>query len=503
MTYSVVWVLPKEDRIMEIISIDEIRNYDVLVIKKIPSRPEKSNDSSGELADLYEEKEENEAGKATIEFYDSDHVGNNRLRVMLSIPSNGQESSDEISYISRRVVNSICHECEPPGRFLQWQDGENNFANLGDGDDAVEVVRGLLQGQDTSFKYETYTEEETPKESLEDRTDQLTSSVKSIDLADRRFSVSGVFKFASRMRSGRNLTEKHSTDKEKPETTDSDSGDEKKRPRRPSLLRRSLDLTRTIFKSGEKSDDTGKKKFRLGLSRRNSKTSLKDITSYSKGRDIQTSDLNEYDVLTTFTPIFSILPTDNVGNNRIRVMMDMQRQRYNNPNTTDEEKYVIAKEIYSHTIQGGFSGRFVTKSEVKKDTHVELTENLAIGVVSWCLDSTKPQYHKSNSIADLSEPEPATEYSFDSEKTLFTKNDSTPDLIISTSNPALDDQEQKKGNGITSSLKEMRSAALQSLKIRKQKKIVLSTLGGNKIEELQRYVKVNDTTGTDSKMMQP
>ena len=488
---------------MEIINPDEIRNYDVLVIKKFSPESEQLKDTSGESASMYEEKKENESKDGTIEFYKGDHVGNNRLRVMLSIPSNSQVSSDESTNICKKVVNSICHECEPAGRFLLWQDGEKNYVNLGDGKEAVEAVRGLLRGQDTSFKYETCTEEETPDHTLEDHTEQITSSVKAIDLADRRFSVSGVFKFANRMRSGRNLSAKNSTDEEKEESADSDSGDEKKRPRRPSLLRRSLDMTRTIFKSGEKLDDTGKKKFRrITLSRRNSKTSLEDDKSSTKAKDIPTLELNEYDVLTTFTPILSILPTDNVGNNRIRVMMDMQREKYNDPSTTDDEKYIIAKEIYSHAVQGSFAGRFVTRSEVKKNTHIELTENLAISVISWCLDGAKPQYHKSNSIADLTEPDTDMDNSFYSGKPVFTKNNSTPDLIMSTSNPTVNVSDQKKGNSITNSLKEMRSAALQSLKIRKQKKVVLSTLGGNKIEELQRYVKVNGTTGTDSNIEQ-
>mmetsp|Transcript_24915 Transcript_24915/g.34836 ORF Transcript_24915/g.34836 Transcript_24915/m.34836 type:complete len:567 (-) Transcript_24915:1126-2826(-) len=108
-----------------------VTNYDVLFVRSNP-----------------QDKDGTEAATKDKYFLKEGHIGNNRFNVFVNLHqaayiaalSNGNES--ECETIVEKIINIVCKQCNPNGRFLEQM--ESTWVDLGQGEVAKARVRDLL-----------------------------------------------------------------------------------------------------------------------------------------------------------------------------------------------------------------------------------------------------------------------------------------------------------------------------------------------------------------------
>eukprot|EP00978_Attheya_sp_CCMP212_P018199 scaffold49494_cov49-Attheya_sp.AAC.3 len=208
-------------------------NYDVLVVSIGQSQTDSTNN-------------ETRSGSGAFHLTPN-HVGNQRFEVFLKMErsaymqvllSSGPDTTFECDRIAAKLVQKVCHECVPKGRFLEGTlrmntgllaEYEYEWRDLGDGPEARERVQALfiptsMSSVDSSVNQKMSIKQTTTRESSSSSSSNVDVDVdvgmhidvpsddaaslkppfkalvkgeklknKVVNLADKRFAVTGVF----------------------------------------------------------------------------------------------------------------------------------------------------------------------------------------------------------------------------------------------------------------------------------------------------------------------
>mmetsp|Transcript_18721 Transcript_18721/g.34705 ORF Transcript_18721/g.34705 Transcript_18721/m.34705 type:complete len:451 (-) Transcript_18721:81-1433(-) len=342
-------------------------------------------------------------------------------------------NDEECSRISAQIVDTICLNCVPNGRFLEIVEGDGSGGRLAYRDigseRAGEVVRAFgarcfappPQTQTSNLAEQHAAEGRHPPpggsarrrrssvtKPLRDGIDRMglaspspalppfpeasnTSPVTSGDEGNGVAQSTGprihrkirLFRRRPRAADRKSVPEEVQSKSNAEEEEDG----EKKRGRTSSLLRRSRqsvnDITRAI-----KAACTRKSKRNSSKGEEENDAAMPLVIS----EGIPQSDLTDADVLVSGEGGEGILTTTNVGNNRLRVLIDMNRAKYSSARS-DHEKDAIAKLVVDQSrhptaSSGNSRGRFLMQ-DLLTGLHHEISDDKARETVSHCL-STKP-----------------------------------------------------------------------------------------------------------------
>lgn len=304
----------------------------------------------------------------------SSHVGNARFDIMLSMWSNG---CGDDSSIATSIIRTLCEECN--GRILLpmediGSDGGPYFRDIGSTPDAIEVVKNALAAM------------MSPLASFASPTPSTPAGEPSSPIcAKRRRRRSSVVHFNIR-----NADVSSSTGSSSVATRSSNSNNNSKRRRRSSLKPSS-------YGAGAMGPDD--------VAASPSSTSVSSVRPERVhfAVPVAPADVTSADVvLPTIHEATSLNPHSGVGNNRLRVMLQMVSSRYFEAVSSgnDDGARSIAKELvrqaHDHRDGEGNRGRFLdiasydeNDNEQEKDgavMYVEVPHDVAIGAVCSFLD---------------------------------------------------------------------------------------------------------------------
>uniref|UniRef100_A0A6T7JTE5 DUF6824 domain-containing protein n=1 Tax=Attheya septentrionalis TaxID=420275 RepID=A0A6T7JTE5_9STRA len=321
----------------------------------------------------------------------TEHVGNKRFEVLLSLHRasytqalvSGPGADHQSDSIAAKIVNKVCHECVPNGRFL-WKSSDstqnkNAWEDLGDGPESRLIVHSMLVPVTVILSAESEQDEEpvTVDSSLPISARNSKSTINTTNGSrrpEKRFSIPGIF--ADLLKFRKTLDQHQDWDQEDmeplPHTTDpnislesmSGSVDErKKRRRRSSLLQRSLsESLRSSLSESLRSFGSSRRSF-LGK-KKSSKKSCGSIDFF---------DTTDDDILCHPNDEGGFTDATNAGNNRFRVIVNMNKPPYNAANKDGKDR--IVSEIYTLVLKGtSHPGRFLIDIGNDEGTLDELSE---------------------------------------------------------------------------------------------------------------------------------
>jgi hypothetical protein len=257
-------------------------------------------------------------GDYQLESYRS-HVGNNRLQVFLTLYSQAyvgahqRGDTNECNSIVDKIVNTVCQQCVPPGRFLV-----NANANQGVGEGGGNPVWQQM-------------EERTVKKLIH----AILKPTPGLDSAEIGLNSSSTTTTAI--------------------LNSSIASDSQKRRRRSSLLRRSASDGMIGI------DQDGKKKVSKLPGECSKGTREESTWSSSRGtkKDCAIVSLNRMDVILTSSRDALDPNSQSVGNNRLHILVAMQSGKYHHA-TVDGREAILDEVV--QTVNTFWKGRFLTES---------------------------------------------------------------------------------------------------------------------------------------------
>jgi len=169
-------------------------------------------------------------------------------------------------------------------------------------------------------------------------------------------------------------------------------------------------------------------------------------------------DVSPFDVLCETKPTPGLIESNNMGNSRLKIMMQNHRSRYRSNDISIEEKQSIENLLVTEVVDGKGNGSFISR-ESERDDWLELNQEMSCSVVKGSL--TESEYDLT--VLDLPEwdiSEPIVDCQYDQP---WTKTE----------------------------MEGLHSKALLSLQNRKKKKVPSSKLNPKSIEELQKQMSGN------------
>lgn len=291
------------------------------------------------------------------QFASKDHIGNHRFQVFLQMHrdayQHAERCSDEIRCvkIAENIIDVICNQCSPKGRFLQKigmsNEGVEEWRDLGTGAAARELVRRSLRNPPLMGNGHTVMPCELNFDAV-DRCDLQLSIGHSKDVAASDLALP--LAPPAQVENNRG-------------TVNDDAN--RKRRRHSSLLRRSFS------EPGE-----------ALVSRRTSMGTMKPCRRrfLSSCPGVPQSEVADSDVLCKND---TVLSTDNIGNNRFRVMVEMNRKQFAESEMFGKSR--IVSNIVCSVRGGAFPGRFL--EEDKTGLYQELSYMAATKLVMTVLQA--------------------------------------------------------------------------------------------------------------------
>lgn len=358
--------------------------------------------------------EEEESGR--LRLLSCPHVGNNRLEVLLLMNRNEFEESMvagvDTNPILDKIVDIVTNQCVPPGRFL---------VATGDYDPDL------------------------PQDENEWEEIEIGRAKQFLNLALIDGGKAGLAGFPEKV-------DDASMPPPPPRLND------KKRFRRSSLLRRSVSesFVRNVTGGEEKASDSKDGKKKTVNRRHSSFWSIRKQKAPTKVT--QTEDL---DVLFDYEQT-ALLP-GHVGNNRLRVLLNIHKEKYEK---SDEDEQTKSLQEWVRTVTQFWGGRFLRQEEEESDAF-EL------------LDATQAELALHSVISEMSQ----------------SGEDVYPTLAVSSGPQSMP---VDKVPPPSLNVQDMRSAAVQSLQKRKKRQGLASRLRNLAASTLTRTSRKPNETMTDT-----
>eukprot|EP00978_Attheya_sp_CCMP212_P047696 scaffold422991_cov62-Attheya_sp.AAC.2 len=271
----------------------------------------------------------------------TEHVGNKRFEVLLSLHRasytqalvSGSGAVAQSESIAAKIVNQVCHECVPNGRFL-WKSSDstqaqtqnknknkNAWEDLGDGPEARLIVHSMLAPVSVIPSAESEQDEEPVTVAVAVAVDVDVD----VDVDDME-------------------PLHHTTDPKltpEAEALPGSLDEKKKRRRRSSLLQRSLsESLRSSLSDSLRSFGSTRRSF-LGKKKSSKKKPFGTIDFF---------DTTDDDILCHPNDEGGFTDATNAGNNRFRVIINMNKPPYNAANKDGKDR--IVSEIYTLVLKG-------------------------------------------------------------------------------------------------------------------------------------------------------
>eukprot|EP00529_Nitzschia_sp_RCC80_P011574 CAMPEP_0113453206 /NCGR_PEP_ID=MMETSP0014_2-20120614/7240_1 /TAXON_ID=2857 /ORGANISM="Nitzschia sp." /LENGTH=628 /DNA_ID=CAMNT_0000344597 /DNA_START=222 /DNA_END=2108 /DNA_ORIENTATION=- /assembly_acc=CAM_ASM_000159 len=281
----------------------------------------------------------------------SDHVGNNRLQVFLNLYQQAYDTArqsgnkSECDGIVSKIVNTVCQQCVPPGRFL------------------VDVSSNAAAAASSSSR----TTSSTPVWSVLDENEAMKlihailqpTSAPPAAAAPRKSvamsSTSEATKMSANITNTANASNNNNTD------------DGQKRRRRSSLLRRSASESMvgmaSLSSMGGSSGGSSLMSL-VGGKKKVLRESMEEPTwssSWSANKNGIITTLNRMDVILTSSRDALDPNSQSVGNNRLHILVAMQSGKYQQA-TIDGREAILDEVI--QTVNTFWKGRFLTESDL-------------------------------------------------------------------------------------------------------------------------------------------
>jgi hypothetical protein len=329
--------------------LKKIGNYDVLL------------EEVGAAASAGTELE----GIKTLRLLSCPHVGNNRLEVLLLMNRNEYEerlnAGFDTSPILDKLVDIVTQQCVPPGRFLLSSTQDDSAGK----EDSSKNINDR--------SYEEYDWQEV----------EIEQARQFLNAALLDGSTAGLVGFPTTK--NHNFVQQHQSPPTfaAKDTVSNRAAENKKRFRRSSLLRRSVSesFVRKVQSEGGNTTNSGGGGFR-GAFRASEfgkkKAPNRRHSSFMIGKNRKekpapkVEQAEDLDILFNFEQT-SLLP-NHVGNNRLRVLLNIHKERYEK---SDENDQMSSLQEWVRTVTQFWGGRFLRQEEEDAKTYEVLDANQA------------------------------------------------------------------------------------------------------------------------------
>lgn len=377
------------DSLSLMVASKDVTNYDVLLYN--------TNEGLQLLSDEYPEKRF--------------HVGNNRFQVLSQMHRREFEerwtagmSTDEVV---KRLIDIVCRQCVPTGRFLELKgndktnDKEWKTLSESQVQDFVKtslanppkVTPNALSASVPNVLLEQQRAEQSAAAAANHNSTYRTSPDNDFDEDDNEvFDNTLINQLKSNTFSNQSNKERSGADMFRATFTADGGEDNKKRRRRSSLLRRSLSEGQSATLSGHFSDKkkSSRRGFLVGFSgsggaesedsdhagngggttgpavrfqfppflQTTSWRKPKDNTSVTSGGGNDNSGISPQGLDVVFNHLKTVLVIGHTGNNRLQIILDMQKDIYTK--ASDEDKNKSIQELIE-TVTKHWKGRFLSQ----------------------------------------------------------------------------------------------------------------------------------------------